>query len=620
MSARRRTAGRFLVGWLGSVLCVTLHAAQTVSPCTEASLDAALSAGGRITFACDGVLLLRSTKVITVDTLLDAGDRQVTLSGGQSNRLFIIEPGVTLTLQGLTLTGGHHQGAPGRTRQGDHGGAGQPGLGGAILNLAGTLVAINTRFTTNLATGGNGGNGSAGAFFGAHGRNAGSGGAALGGAIWNDGGSLFLTNCTFIANRATGGLGGTGGNGASGTLNGDGGNGGNGGSAFGGAIANRNQGLLVSVNCSFSDNGAIGQPGGEAGFAGGGMSFDGLDGQAGSAHGGAIHGSTGQTTLLNSTLNLNRVQGANGLHALGGRRAQSGRDGGTGGAASGGAVAIHAGALLLTNTTLHANRVLAGDGGEGGQGGTLAFGGHGGDGGRGGSAVGGGLALSSMNTSLVNSTLADNQVTGGQGGIGGNPGTFVRNHGSPGATGFASGAHSSNHQGELRLVNVLFARGSGAGNSAGLILDLGHNLSSDSTPALTHPSSRNDLDPMLSGILSNHGGPTRTLALLPGSPAIDAADSAAAPRLDQRGFVRVGPADIGAYEFGGESPGLAIHHAGNQVQLSWPVALTGYRLQVSPSLTSPAWTDAPAPEVVNFHYVVTLPLLPNPRFYRLTRE
>ena len=53
-----------------------------------------------------------------------------------------------------------------------------------------------------------------------------------------------------------------------------------------------------------------------------------------------------------------------------------------------------------------------------------------------------------------------------------------------------------------------------------------------------------------------------TMALLPGSPAIDGGDDASAPSTDQRGFPRpVGAAtDIGAYEYG--SPALLhIGHA-----------------------------------------------------------
>jgi parallel beta-helix repeat protein len=48
--------------------------------------------------------------------------------------------------------------------------------------------------------------------------------------------------------------------------------------------------------------------------------------------------------------------------------------------------------------------------------------------------------------------------------------------------------------------------------------------------------------------LGNYGGPTKTMALLPGSPAIDAGTSTGAPALDQRGQGRVGAVDIGAFE------------------------------------------------------------------------
>lgn len=57
----------------------------------------------------------------------------------------------------------------------------------------------------------------------------------------------------------------------------------------------------------------------------------------------------------------------------------------------------------------------------------------------------------------------------------------------------------------------------------------------------------------LLGPLANNGGPTETMALLVGSPAIGTADNAAAPATDQRGVTRQdvpGEAtDIGAFEF-----------------------------------------------------------------------
>ncbi len=53
-------------------------------------------------------------------------------------------------------------------------------------------------------------------------------------------------------------------------------------------------------------------------------------------------------------------------------------------------------------------------------------------------------------------------------------------------------------------------------------------------------------DPLLVPLADN-GGPTRTLALAAGSPAIDVSDNC--PTLDQRGQPRVGKCDSGAFEF-----------------------------------------------------------------------
>ncbi|MDX1416451.1 MAG: choice-of-anchor Q domain-containing protein, partial [Candidatus Promineifilaceae bacterium] len=49
--------------------------------------------------------------------------------------------------------------------------------------------------------------------------------------------------------------------------------------------------------------------------------------------------------------------------------------------------------------------------------------------------------------------------------------------------------------------------------------------------------------------LANNGGPTWTHALLAGSPAIDAANTAVCPANDQRGVARDAACDIGAFEF-----------------------------------------------------------------------
>ena len=66
-------------------------------------------------------------------------------------------------------------------------------------------------------------------------------------------------------------------------------------------------------------------------------------------------------------------------------------------------------------------------------------------------------------------------------------------------------------------------------------------------------------DPKL-GPLADNGGPTLTMALLPGSPAIDAGNTSLAPTTDQRGFPRPAglAADIGAFEYGSVMPALTV--------------------------------------------------------------
>lgn len=57
----------------------------------------------------------------------------------------------------------------------------------------------------------------------------------------------------------------------------------------------------------------------------------------------------------------------------------------------------------------------------------------------------------------------------------------------------------------------------------------------------------NPLDPII-GLLANNGGPTKTHALLKGSPAIDTGNPTLAGTRDQRGVIRDKLPDIGSYE------------------------------------------------------------------------
>ncbi|MDA0180350.1 Ig-like domain-containing protein [Solirubrobacter phytolaccae] len=88
-------------------------------------------------------------------------------------------------------------------------GGGGAGMGGAIFNDRGTITATNSTFTGNEATGGV----STAAFVGG-GATAGEGGDGLGAAIFNLNGSLTLTHTTVAGNTATGGVGTTSGTGS----------------------------------------------------------------------------------------------------------------------------------------------------------------------------------------------------------------------------------------------------------------------------------------------------------------------------------------------------------------------------------------------------------------------
>jgi len=104
------------------------------------------------------------------------------------------------------------------------------------------------------------------------------------------------------------------------------------------------------------------------------------------------------------------------------------------------------------------------------------------------------------------------------------------------------------------------------------------------------------LNPLL-GPLTNNGGPTFTIALLPGSPALDAGDDAllAAPLnllTDQRGLPRKSGAhvDIGAYE----RQALlitALARSGNDVRISFVAELgSSYRIERKDDLAAGDWT------------------------------
>jgi len=110
------------------------------------------------------------------------------------------------------------------------------------------------------------------------------------------------------------------------------------------------------------------------------------------------------------------------------------------------------------------------------------------------------------------------------------------------------------------LKNSIVADTTLGGNCVGTMASHGYNLSSDSTRNFSSSGDMNNADPML-GPLQYNGGPTQTLALPSGSPAVDAGNPAGCTdysghllKTDQRGKIRhdledTSGCDIGAYAY-----------------------------------------------------------------------
>ncbi|HBB94346.1 MAG TPA: hypothetical protein DC054_03055 [Blastocatellia bacterium] len=375
-------------------------------------------------------------------------------------------------------------------------GAGSNAAGGSIYFEGGTLNIDGSRIDTSNATGGKGGNGPGNQ------QNGGIGGTAQGGGAWIGSGTISINNTTFESCAATGGNSGTGQNGSEPT--GDGGGGGL-----------YSLGNTTVTNSTFDLNSATG---GRSGDTFGPDCFGAHESlNAGAGRGGAILADGGSLVVDTATFASNSAKGGNGGN--GGPTnvatcAQSQH--GDGGLAYGGAITNNNAATLnIKHSTISGNSAQAGNSGFNQGGATLpprnaAEG------------TGGGIRVGPGSVTLENTIIANNTAANG---VGANPGAFT-----PGPN--VDGAVTSNGHNLLGVATE--ATGfSGAGDQTGA-------------------------NPMLAPLASN-GGPTQTMALTIGSPAIDAGVASGAT-TDQRGMPRTvddpgvpnsggsDGTDIGAYE------------------------------------------------------------------------
>ncbi len=295
------------------------------------------------------------------------------------------------------------------------------------------------------------------------------GGGLASGTYHNSGGSITLANCTVSGNQAY--------------FNG------------GGLYSCGSTDSLT--NCTVSGNSA---------FTGGGMDTSGgsttltnsiVDDNSARETGGGFNNSYGTTTITNCTISGNTAGPFESFGAAGGLGNLGGTD-------------------SLTNCTVSNNYVNGRDGG-------------------------GVTTLFSGTTTLTDCTVAGNSTTGDGGGLAtfGTASATLINCTVSGNSANGQGGGlwlSPSYSGTMSLGNTIVARNTSPDGPdvSGGMSSRGDNLigetdgssgwvRSDLKGTIASP-----LNPLLSP-LGNYGGPTRTMALLPGSPAIDAGKNAPSP-------------------------------------------------------------------------------------------
>ena len=384
--------------------------------------------------------------------------------------------------------------------------------GGGLYNNGGTTTLTNCTISGDFASVNGGGlENNGGTTTQTYGSFSGNSAALNGGGLYNLNGTTTLTNVTISGNSAGhgGGLVNSGGTTALTTCTVSGNSAGN----SGGGLYNFN-GTTLLTNVYVSGNFAS---------SGGGLStYDGtstltnctVSGNSANS-GGGVFNDLGTTTLLNSTVSSNSAN------------------------IGGGVATYYYGTTTLTNCTVSGN-AATGDGG--------------------------GVVTEHSATTLTNSTVSGNSASGDGGGLYTNSdgATTLTNVTISGNTAGVSGGGLYNDDGKVTIGNTIVAvnTASTAGPDAlGTFASQGNNLigetdyshgwiDTDLTGTIADP-----LNPVLAS-LGNYGGPTQTAALLPGSPALDAGNSALIPdgvTTDQRGLARIvnSVVDIGAFESGG---------------------------------------------------------------------
>ena len=262
-------------------------------------------------------------------------------------------------------------------------------------------------------------------------------------------------------------------------------------------------------------------------------------------YGGGIYNQSGTVNVTNSTFSGNTAPGPGLIGSPGGGGGIYNNGNGatvnvthstfSGNSASfGGGISNNGGTVNVTQSTFSGN--------------TASF------------SAGGIYNLPGSTLNVTNSTFSGNSASNTGGGILSNGGTVnVTNGTFSGNSASNSGGGISNRIGTAKLKNTIIANSTSGGNcfntGGGTITADSDNLADDNTcgGATVTTSAQINLQP-----LATNGGPTQTMALGPGSVAIDAGDETvcAVPpvnEFDQRGVAR---------PFDGDSDGIAVCDTG----------------------------------------------------------
>ena len=370
------------------------------------------------------------------------------------------------------------------------------GDGGGIYN-AGTLIANNSIFSHNNAD--------------------------YGGGINNDyGGTLTVSNSTFENNT---------------TVN-------------DGAGIYNNSGAVTVSNSIFSGNNAY-RGGGISNNSGGAVTVSNstFENNTTANHGAGIYNNSGAVTVSNSTFSGNYASRGGGIFNdnSGTVTVSNNTFSSNSAGSSAGAIFSDSGMVTVSDSTFSGNNAGVDGGGIKNRGALTVsnstFFGNSANG------TGGGIYNLAGTLTVNNSTFFGNSATYLGGGIKVYGGTVSVSNSTFSGNGAETGGSVQNYIGAVTLKNTIVTNSPTGGNCSGTITDGGGNLS---YPDATCPGI--NADPKL-GPLQNNSGPTHTMALGPGSAAIDAANDitcAAAPvnNRDQRGIVRPQGThcDIGAVE------------------------------------------------------------------------